>query len=295
MVRWWTLGMAACAPQDDPPPPAESDSPLPSYPSITQPDTALPTDSTTDTADTSVPSPTAFTGPAATARLANLSPDVPIGDVCLSYDGGATWTGPWFTTPLGHGLAQRSVTAPRDVPAGAATSRVVTGDAGCTTSVPGGNHELPVALTEGSVVQISILGSFQPPAGYEFAFIEALGFADGTTGPPAGAWMRFQHAAIGVTTAWPAKNEGGVLVDIGITETAFPGMKGYNDVPAFTDAPLVIRHGDDVLVDLGMRTLAAGAKVSLHLVGGEGLPLAVLWCDDLAPTVDGLTPCELIP
>jgi hypothetical protein len=224
-----------------------------------------------------------------------MSPDVATADVCLSYDNGASWTGPWFSPVVGSGLAQRLVSAKREIPAGSATTRVVTGDAGCDTSVPGGNHELPAVFQEGADVQITVMGAILPPNGYEFAFIEALAFADLTSGPPTGAWLRFQHAAIGTTTAWPAISEGGILTDIGITETAYPGMKGYVDVAPFDVGNLVIRHDDDVLLDLGPRAIAAGSRVTMHLVGGLGLPLAVVWCDDEAASSGGLTACELVP
>ncbi len=294
MRVWLWVGAMGCGPGDtDVPPVEESDKPDPLYPSITQPQ---PEETGGETEDTgTVPNPTEVTGPAAQARLANLSPSVPQADICLSYDNGVTWIGPWFETVRAGGLGAKEVSAFRDVPAGSATTRVVSGgEARCDQSVPGGNHELPVVFEEGKSYQVSVLGALTPPAGYEFAFIEALGFVDTSTGVPVGAWLRFQHAAVGVTTAWPATTDGITLTDVGISESAYPGMKGYVDVDPFVATNLVMRHDDDVLVQLGPKSLNAGEKITMHLVGGLGLPLEVLWCHDDQPAVDGLTPCDLL-
>lgn len=235
-------------------------------------------------------------------RIAHLSPDAPIVDVCLAPAGTETWRGPLLRGLGATGVAYSQVTTYIDVPTGAYDVRVITAT---TTSCAAGAvpDTKNVTTTAGLTATVAAIGILDPQgaAANNPTFRLAI-FPDDTATVANKTKLRFIHASPGT----PAVDVGlGVAhafarvfanVSFGESGGGFLMTDPFsNSVTArLANAPT------DALSVPGV-TAAGGTIYSAYAIGGKTgaptNPLRVLLCQDSQRPAPGsiLTPCVVAP
>lgn len=240
-------------------------------------------------------------GPPERARLrvAHLSPDAPIVDVCIAPAGTSAWTGPVLRALGANGLAYAQVSAYVSVPVATYDIRVIGATAtGCAAGIVPDTKN--VTTSAGLAATVAAIGVVDPqgPAAQNPPFrLEVL--ADDTTPIANKTKLRFFHASPGT----PA-------VDVGLgiahaftrvfANVPFGQTGGFTSTDPFSNA-ITARLADaltDSLVVPGV-TAASGSIYSAYAIGGKTgattNPLRVLLCADSAPATGFFTSCTVAP
>lgn len=236
-------------------------------------------------------------------RIAHLSPDAPIVDVCLAETGTGAWSKPILRSLGANGVAYAQVTTAIEVPISAYDIRVITATAtGCEAgAVPDTTNVATTAGLEATVAAIGVLDPQGPAASDPTFRLQVI--ADDTTTVASKTKLRFFHASpgtpavdIGLGTAHEFQR---VFANVSFGET---GDGGFLTTDPFTNAITARLAGaaEDAL-SVPNVTAAAGKIYSAYAIGGKTgastNPLRVLLCEDSAAPAPGslLASCVVAP
>ena len=236
-------------------------------------------------------------------RIAHLSPDAPIVDVCLSEAGTGQWSPPILRSLGGSGVAYAQVTRPIEVPVAAYDVRIITATAtGCEAgAVPDTTN---VATTPGLTATVAAIGVLDPqgPAVNDPPFRLQL-IADDTAAVADKTKLRFFHASPGTPAVDVGLGTGASFQHV-FTNVAFgaTGQEGFLTTDPFKAAITARLTGasEDAL-SVPDVDAAAGKIYSAYAIGGKtgapANPLRVLLCEDSADPAPGslLTSCAVAP
>ncbi len=234
-------------------------------------------------------------------RIAHLSPDAPIVDVCLAPAGTTEWKGPLLRELGATGLAYSQVTTYVSVPVAAYDIRVIGATStGCGVgAVPDTKN---VATSAGLTATVAAIGVLDPQGAAAQNPNFRLEIIPDDTTPVAGKTkLRFFHASPGT----PA-------VDVGLgtahlfqrvfanVQFGTTGAGGFLMTDPFSNSVTarLANATTDALVVPGV-TAASGTIYSAYAIGGKTgattNPLRVLLCADSAPANGLLTNCTAAP
>ncbi len=234
-------------------------------------------------------------------RIAHLSPDAPIVDVCLAPAGTMEWKGPILRDLGASGLSYSQVTTYVSLPVAAYDVRVIGATAtGCEVgAVPDTKN---VATSAGLTATIAAIGVIDPQgvAAQNPPFrLEII--ADDTTPVAGKTKLRFFHASpgtpavdvgLGVAQAFKL-----VFANVGFGHV---GNNGFFVTDPFTNSltARLANATNDALVVPGV-SAGSGTIYSAYAIGGKSgattNPLRVLLCTDSAPATGLLTSCTAAP
>jgi hypothetical protein len=234
-------------------------------------------------------------------RIAHLSPDAPIVDVCLAAAGTTAWKGPILRELGATGLAYSQITTYVSFPVAAYDVRVISATStGCEVgAVPDTKN---VATSAGLTATVAAIGVVDPQgaAAQNPTFrLEIL--PDDTTTLAGKTKLRFFHASPGT----PAVDVGlgvahafqRVFANVQFGQT---GNNGFVTTDPFTNSitARLANATTDALVVPGVSS-GSGTIYSAYAIGGKSgatnNPLRVLLCADSAPANGLLTQCTAAP
>lgn len=234
-------------------------------------------------------------------RIAHLSPDAPIVDVCLAPAGTTEWKGPLLRGLGATGLAYSQVTTYVSLPVAAYDIRVIGATStGCEVgAVPDTKN---VATSAGLTATVAAIGVIDPQGAAAQNPNFRLEIIPDDTTPVAGKTkLRFFHASPGT----PAVDVG--LGTAHLFQRVFAnvqfgtiGAGGFLMTDPFSNAVTarLANATTDALVVPGV-TAASGTIYSAYAIGGKTgattNPLRVLLCADSAPANGLLTNCTAAP
>ena len=231
-------------------------------------------------------------------RIAHLSPDAPIVDVCIAPAGTTSWTGPILRGLGATGLAYSQITTYVSLPVAAYDVRVIGATAtGCEAgAVPDTRN---VVTSAGQFATVAAIGVIDPQgAAAQNPTFRLTLIPDETTALAGKTKLRFVHASPGT----PA-------VDVGLgVAHAFTrvfanvqfGQSGTVTTDPFTNAitARLANASTDALIVPGVSS-GSGTIYSAYAIGGKSgatnNPLRVLLCTDSAPATGLLTQCTAAP
>ncbi len=234
-------------------------------------------------------------------RIAHLSPDAPIVDVCLAPAGTTDWKGPLLRELGATGLAYSQVTTYVSLPVAAYDVRVIGATStGCQVGAVPDTKNL--ATSAGLTATVAAIGVIDPQgaAAQNPPFrLEIL--PDDTTTIAGKTKLRFFHASPGT----PAVDVGlgvahafqRVFANVQFGQT---GGTGFVTTEPFSNAitARLANATTDALIVPGV-TAASGSIYSAYAIGGKSgattNPLRVLLCADSAPANGLLTSCIAAP
>lgn len=236
-------------------------------------------------------------------RIAHLSPDAPVVDVCLAEAGSGKWTSPILRSLGGKGVGYSQITTAIEVPVASYDIRIITATAtGCEAgAVPDTTN---VTTTTGLNATIAAIGVLDPqgPAVNDPAFRLQV-IPDDTTPLANKTKLRFFHASPGTPAVDVGLGTGAgfqhVFSNVPFGST---GRGGFLTTEPFT-APITARlagQSQDALTVPNV-TAEAGKIYSAFAIGGKtGFatnPLRVLLCEDTAKPAPGslFASCTVAP
>jgi hypothetical protein len=248
-------------------------------------------------------------------RVAHLSPDAPIIDVCLTPTG-TTFSGTPLLRSLAvtTGLSYAQVTKYLEVPVQTYNVRLVLATAtNCLT--PAVPDTMNVVVTNGLYATVGALGDLMVPdagaadAGTDPAFALKV-FVDNTGAPvpPSNIGLRFVHASPGTGPVDVGLGSAGTFATVfgnvafgNVAIGAGIDLNGYVSTGPFASQTISVRATGgtiDVLVVPNV-TIAAGSLATAFAIGNKTgdvtNPLRVLLCTDSAVPAGAFTPCTVMP